>query len=108
MPELETSAFCFASDLADEGVDTMLANIQERAGLGGITPAFSYHAARDVFPQDTWTDTLHDYGEISLDVSKALTVKAHKFSGKSAEKIAAAGGSIETLPLVQAAREARA
>jgi ribosomal protein L15 len=26
-----------------------------------------------------------------------LTVKAHKFSGKAAEKIAAAGGSIETL-----------
>ena len=42
------------------------------------------------------------------DIGKALTVKAHKFSGKAAEKIAAAGGSIETLPLVQAAREARA
>ena len=27
----------------------------------------------------------------------ALTVKAHKFSGKAAEKIAAAGGSVETL-----------
>jgi large subunit ribosomal protein L15 len=26
------------------------------------------------------------------DVSKALTVKAHKFSGKAAEKLAAAGG----------------
>jgi len=32
-------------------------------------------------------------GEISIK----LTVKAHKFSGKAAEKIAAAGGSIETL-----------
>ena len=31
------------------------------------------------------------------DISIALTVKAHKFSGKAAEKIAAAGGSIETL-----------
>jgi hypothetical protein len=49
---LETSAFAFASDLADEGVDTVLSNIQERAGLGGITPAFSYHAARDVFPHN--------------------------------------------------------
>ena len=27
------------------------------------------------------------------DISKALTVRAHKFSGKAAEKIAAAGGS---------------
>jgi len=31
------------------------------------------------------------------DISIALTVKAHKFSGKAAEKIAAAGGSVETL-----------
>ncbi|HEV3141376.1 MAG TPA: 50S ribosomal protein L15 [Vicinamibacterales bacterium] len=32
------------------------------------------------------------------DVGKALTVKAHKFSGKAAEKIAAAGGATEQLP----------
>jgi large subunit ribosomal protein L15 len=31
------------------------------------------------------------------DVSKALTIKAHKFSGKAAEKIAAAGGQAEAL-----------
>jgi large subunit ribosomal protein L15 len=29
------------------------------------------------------------------DVGKALTVRAHKFSGKAAEKIAAAGGTVE-------------
>jgi large subunit ribosomal protein L15 len=31
------------------------------------------------------------------DVSKKLTVQAHKFSGKAAEKLAAAGGSAEVL-----------
>jgi large subunit ribosomal protein L15 len=31
------------------------------------------------------------------ELSKALTVKAHKFSGKAAEKIAAAGGATEAL-----------
>jgi large subunit ribosomal protein L15 len=31
------------------------------------------------------------------DVSKSLTVRAHKFSGKAAEKIAAAGGATEQL-----------
>ena len=31
------------------------------------------------------------------DISKALTIRAHKFSGKAAEKIAAAGGRAETL-----------
>jgi len=31
------------------------------------------------------------------DVGKALTVRAHKFSGKAAEKIAAAGGSTELI-----------
>ena len=31
------------------------------------------------------------------DVTKAFTVRAHKFSGKAAEKIAAAGGTAEVL-----------
>jgi large subunit ribosomal protein L15 len=31
------------------------------------------------------------------DISKKLTVQAHKFSGKAAEKIAAAGGTVEIL-----------
>jgi large subunit ribosomal protein L15 len=31
------------------------------------------------------------------DVSKKLTVRAHKFSGKAAEKIAAAGGAAEVV-----------
>ena len=31
------------------------------------------------------------------DMSKKLTVRAHKFSGKAAEKIAAAGGAAETI-----------
>jgi large subunit ribosomal protein L15 len=31
------------------------------------------------------------------DINKALTVCAHKFSGKAAEKIAAAGGTAETI-----------
>ena len=49
---LKTSAFAFASDLAGEGVETVLGNLKERAGLGGITTAFTYHAARDVFPHN--------------------------------------------------------
>jgi large subunit ribosomal protein L15 len=32
------------------------------------------------------------------EIAKALTVHAHKFSGKAAEKIAAAGGRAEALP----------
>jgi large subunit ribosomal protein L15 len=31
------------------------------------------------------------------DIGKGLTIRAHKFSGKAAEKIAAAGGTAETL-----------
>ena len=31
------------------------------------------------------------------DIAKELTVRAHKFSGKAAEKIAAAGGTAEVL-----------
>jgi large subunit ribosomal protein L15 len=31
------------------------------------------------------------------DIAKKLTIRAHKFSGKAAEKIAAAGGTAEVL-----------
>lgn len=31
------------------------------------------------------------------EIAHALTVQAHKFSGKAAERIAAAGGSVETI-----------
>ena len=33
------------------------------------------------------------------EITKGLTIRAHKFSGKAAEKIAAAGGAAETLEL---------
>jgi len=36
------------------------------------------------------------------EITKALTVKAHKFSGKAAEKIAAAGGTAEVIPVTTA------
>ena len=36
------------------------------------------------------------------DLDRPLTVHAHKFSGKAAEKIAAAGGTVETLPVTAA------
>ncbi len=55
-------------------------------------------------------ELLHERGVISTagcllkvltrgDLDRALTVHAHKFSGKAAEKIAAAGGTAETLPV---------
>jgi large subunit ribosomal protein L15 len=39
------------------------------------------------------------------EVGKALTVRAHKFSGKAAEKIAAAGGTAETIAAAGGAAE---
>jgi large subunit ribosomal protein L15 len=36
------------------------------------------------------------------DISKALTVRAHRFSGKAAEKIAAAGGTAEPIVTAEA------
>jgi large subunit ribosomal protein L15 len=53
-------------------------------------------------------DLLHEHGLVSRatgkvkvlgrgEIAKALTVRAHKFSGKAAEKIAAAGGATEQL-----------
>ncbi len=42
----------FATDLYDEGLDTVLGNVQERAGVDGLTMAVAYHDARDLFPHN--------------------------------------------------------
>ena len=69
----ETSAFAFPSDLADEGVETVLGNLQDRAGVDGITPAFVYHAARDVFPHNPRRKVvLHDRGALLYPPDRAL------------------------------------
>ena len=49
---MDTSIFCFATDLADEGIDTVLANVQERGDIGGVTVAAAYHEGRDLFPHN--------------------------------------------------------
>ena len=49
---METSMLAFASDLCDEGFDTVLGIVQERAGVDGLTMAVAYHDARDVFPHN--------------------------------------------------------
>ena len=40
----------FATDLYDEGLDTVLGNVQERAAVDGLTMAVVYHDARDLSP----------------------------------------------------------
>ncbi|MFI6444994.1 hypothetical protein [Kitasatospora sp. NPDC050543] len=47
---MESSVLAFATDLIDEGADTFFGNLIDRAGVGGVTLASVYHAARDVFP----------------------------------------------------------
>ena len=42
----------FATDLYDEGLDAVLGNVQERAGVEGLTLAVAYHDARDIFPHN--------------------------------------------------------
>ena len=49
---MDTSIFCFATDLADEGIETVLDNVEHRGGLGGVTVAAAYHEGRDVFPHN--------------------------------------------------------
>jgi hypothetical protein len=46
---METSMFAFANDLHDEGLLTVLENVQHRAGVNGLTIAVVYHDARTYF-----------------------------------------------------------
>src|SRR5215216_233784 len=49
---METSMLAFATDLRDEGMGTVLDNVQSRAGVDGLSMAVAYHDARDLFPHN--------------------------------------------------------
>jgi hypothetical protein len=49
---MRSSLLAFATDLLDEGLDTVADNVQQRGAAGGITLAAAYHDARDVFPHN--------------------------------------------------------
>lgn len=49
---MRTSIFAFATDLHDEGVETVLDFVTEEGQLGGVTLATAYHHGRDVFPHN--------------------------------------------------------
>lgn len=49
---MASSIFCFATDLADEGIEAVLDNVEHRGGLGGLTVAAAYHEGRDLFPHN--------------------------------------------------------
>ncbi len=49
---MDSSIFCFATDLADEGIEAVLDNVEHRGGLRGVTVAAAYHEGRDVFPHN--------------------------------------------------------
>jgi hypothetical protein len=48
----KTSITAFASDFHDEGIGPALDNIQQRAGVAGVSLAAVYHHARDIFPHN--------------------------------------------------------
>src|ERR671933_238846 len=49
---MQTSMLTFATDLHDEGLDVVLGNVQQRAGVDGLTLAVAYHDAPDLFPHN--------------------------------------------------------
>src|SRR5262249_21944147 len=51
-PLMRASIFTFAYDLHDEGIGTVLDNLERRGRLDALTLAFSYHHSRDIFPHN--------------------------------------------------------
>src|SRR5437660_1290263 len=93
------SALAFPSDLADEGVETVLGNLQDRAGVDGITPAFVYHAARDDLP--TCMSKFLHLGMPLRDVVAACTSRPAQLLGIDREVGSLRVGSCADVALVR-------
>ena len=60
---MKSSVFVFATDLVDEGYDTVLDRLSD-AGVDGVTVACNYHHSRDVFPHNPVRRVRFFHGEV--------------------------------------------
>jgi hypothetical protein len=49
---MRASVILFATDLVDEGFETVVDRIRDLAGADAVTMACNYHHSRDVFPHN--------------------------------------------------------
>lgn len=50
--QMQSTLFCFATDILDEGCERVIRTARRRAGVDAISVAVKYHAARDIFPHN--------------------------------------------------------
>lgn len=62
---MDATVFIFGTDLLHEGWDTVLDNVQERAGAGGVALSATYHDARDVFPHNPRFHVYRHQGDVA-------------------------------------------
>ena len=96
---MDATVFAFGTDLLHEGWDTVLANVKERAGAGGIALAATYHDARDVFPHNPKFHVYRHQG----DVAWFLPQRSRYASGLVPRVADAAGGADILAQLCEAA-----
>ncbi|NKE66339.1 hypothetical protein RAMLITH_10950 [Ramlibacter sp. RBP-2] len=96
---MDATIFVFGTDLLHEGWDTVLANVQERAGAGGIALAATYHDARDVFPHNPRFHVYRHQG----DVAWFAPQRSRYASGLVPQLADAAGGADVLAQLCEAA-----
>jgi hypothetical protein len=74
---MKSSIFTFAYDLHDEGIDTVLDNVQQRGQLDAVTLAFTYHHSRDIFPHNPRRKMIYMEGHVLFraDESRYLGLK---------------------------------
>jgi hypothetical protein len=68
---MKSSMYVFGTDLVDEGYDTVLGNLADRAGVDAISISATYHNARDVFPHNPVRRVYRHEGDISWFIPRA-------------------------------------
>jgi hypothetical protein len=86
---MDSSLCVFGTDLLGEGYEAVLDNLQERAGVGAVSLAATYHDARDVFPHNPKFHVHRHEGDVAWFVPDA----ARYTSGLQPRPAAAADGA---------------
>ncbi|HSV77623.1 MAG TPA: hypothetical protein VLK85_00265 [Ramlibacter sp.] len=86
---MKSSAFVFGTDLLSEGYEAVVDNLQERAGLGGVSLSATYHDARDVFAHNPRFHVYRHEGDVAWFAPEPARYR----SGLAPRRAAAAAGA---------------
>jgi hypothetical protein len=92
---MRSSIFVFATDCLHEGLDAVLDNLQQRAGVDGVALTANYHDARDVFAHNPKFHVYRNEGDVAW-----FAPQVHRYASGLLPRQAKGAGGVDVFAQV--------